>query len=74
MRVKVVVFDFEGVLVDSNAIKHNAYFNVFASLIATKSIVKMALEKAQGSDRCSNVIYLEIIANYYDSEGVRSAF
>jgi len=49
--IKVVVFDFDGVLVDSDVVKYNAYFDIFTPLGATHPIVKQVLKKNPGEDR-----------------------
>ena len=49
--ITCVVFDFDGVLVDSNVVKRNAYFDIFAPLGATRPVVGAVLEDNRDSDR-----------------------
>jgi phosphoglycolate phosphatase-like HAD superfamily hydrolase len=49
--IKCIVFDFDGVLVDSNAVKRSAYFDIFAPLGVTRPVVEAALEANRDGDR-----------------------
>ncbi len=49
--LKVVVFDFDGVLVDSNVVKRNAYFDIFTSLGDTRPVVGAVLEDNRDGNR-----------------------
>lgn len=49
--IKCVVFDFDGVLVDSNAVKRKAYFDIFAPLSNTHKIVAACLTEEREGDR-----------------------
>ena len=49
--IKCVVFDFDGVLVDSNAVKRKAYFDIFASFSGIHPIVEAVLKNKRGGDR-----------------------
>jgi phosphoglycolate phosphatase-like HAD superfamily hydrolase len=49
--IACVVFDFDGVLVDSNAMKRRAYFDIFAPLGPTASIVQGVLASTRDGDR-----------------------
>ncbi len=49
--IRVVVFDFDGVLVDSNAIKRDAYFRVFARFGDTAALVAAGLEEQPDGHR-----------------------
>lgn len=49
--IKSVVFDFDGVLVDSNTVKSNAYFDIFAPLGNTREIVAACLTEEREGDR-----------------------
>ncbi len=49
--VKCIVFDFDGVLIDSNVIKRNAYFMIFSPIGSTEQIIKKVLVKKYGGDR-----------------------
>ena len=49
--IKCVAFDFDGVLVDSNAVKRSAYFDIFAPLGATQPVVRTVLEDNWDCDR-----------------------
>ena len=49
--IKCIVFDFDGVLVDSNRVKRNAYFDIFASLKAPGSALEAVVEANREGDR-----------------------
>jgi len=49
--IRCVVFDFDGVLVDSNVVKRNAYFDIFTSLGATRPVVEAVLEDNRDGNR-----------------------
>jgi phosphoglycolate phosphatase len=49
--IKCLVFDFDGVLVDSNALKRSAYFNIFATLGQIEEIVEGCLRENREGDR-----------------------
>lgn len=49
--IKLIVFDFDGVLVDSNAVKRNAYFDIFAPLGNIREIVATRLTQEREGDR-----------------------
>ena len=49
--IKCVVFDFDGVLVDSNAVKRGAYFDIFPSLGGTHPAVEAVLGRNRDGDR-----------------------
>ena len=46
-----VVFDFDGVLVDSNAVKRRAYRDIFASTAGSEPVVESVLESNTEDDR-----------------------
>ena len=46
-----VVFDFDGVLVDSNAVKRQAYHDIFASTAGSEPVVESVLESNTDDDR-----------------------
>ncbi|HEX7336628.1 MAG TPA: HAD family hydrolase [Gemmatimonadales bacterium] len=46
-----VVFDFDGVLVDSNAVKRRAYRDIFASVAGSEAVVESVLESNTEDDR-----------------------
>ncbi len=48
---RCVVFDFDGVLVDSNATKRRAYFEIFADLDPTGELVRAAVATHGDGDR-----------------------
>ncbi|MDD5131494.1 MAG: HAD hydrolase-like protein [bacterium] len=49
--VKVVIFDFDGVLIDSNAIKREAYYQIFASLDNSRGAISACLQEEREGDR-----------------------
>ncbi|MEX2283732.1 MAG: HAD hydrolase-like protein [Gemmatimonadota bacterium] len=50
--IDCVAFDFDGVLVESNAGKRDAYFEVFSDLPgASSDVIRTVLEKNSGADR-----------------------
>jgi phosphoglycolate phosphatase-like HAD superfamily hydrolase len=49
--VRCAVFDFDGTLVDSNAVKRSAYRDIFAELGSTGPCVEAVLEDEPGGDR-----------------------
>lgn len=52
--VKVIVFDFDGVLVDSVAVKRGAYFDIFAGISNPRNarvVVERVLRENRGGDR-----------------------
>jgi phosphoglycolate phosphatase-like HAD superfamily hydrolase len=46
-----VVFDFDGVLVDSNAVKRRAYYDIFASVPGSAAVVDSVLGSDKEGDR-----------------------
>jgi phosphoglycolate phosphatase-like HAD superfamily hydrolase len=50
-RLRSVVFDFDGVLVDSNAVKRNAYFQIFAGTGASDELIGQTLLSQGDGDR-----------------------
>lgn len=49
--ITCIVFDFDGVLVDSVAVKQSAYFDVFAGVSNALVVVERVLRKNSGGDR-----------------------
>ncbi len=45
MAIKVIVFDFDGTLIDSNQLKHEAFFDLFPSEEYYKNIIAGVLEE-----------------------------
>ena len=43
MSIKVIVFDFDGTLIDSNQLKHDAYYKLFPSDGFHKEIITEVL-------------------------------
>jgi len=62
MSLKVIVFDFDGVLVDSNHIKRNAYYQMFNSFENGKKIVENVLSKYEPNTR--NFIIGKIVEQF----------
>lgn len=51
-NIKVIVFDFDGVIVDSNALKYNAFFKLFPESDANaQNAVKEATDSARNKNR-----------------------
>src|SRR5262245_17667471 len=48
---RCLVYDFDGVLVDSNAVKRGAYFEVLAPVGAPPSLVERAVDDPRHGDR-----------------------
>ena len=46
--VQCVVFDFDGVLVDSNAVKRAAYFEVFRDFPEARPLIERAVDEGEG--------------------------
>jgi phosphoglycolate phosphatase-like HAD superfamily hydrolase len=59
MTVKVIVFDFDGTLIDSNQLKYDAFFELFSSKNHHKQIIKNVLNEILEESRY--VILREII-------------
>lgn len=49
--IKCVVFDFDGVLIDSNAVKRKAYFDIFEHLANARDAVSACLAEEREGDR-----------------------
>lgn len=49
--IKAIVFDFDGVLVDSNKIKYNAFFEIFPNNYSTKKVIKQVLNNHREKSR-----------------------
>ena len=49
--VRCVVFDFDGTLVDSNAIKRDVYFEILADVRGSAEVVERVLVACPGADR-----------------------
>jgi phosphoglycolate phosphatase-like HAD superfamily hydrolase len=49
--IRYLVFDFDGVLVDSNAIKRDAYYQIFATLKGADKVVDSCLETCADGNR-----------------------
>lgn len=61
--IKVLVFDFDGVLVDSVAVKRGAYFDIFAGVSNVRVVVERVLKENSGGDRyyIINNILLQLV-------------
>lgn len=59
MQLKAIVFDFDGTLVDSNACKHEAFFNLFPPAPAVRKVVKEVLAEMEPLSR--HVIFPELL-------------
>ena len=55
VRVNCIVFDFDGVIADSNAVKHRAYFDVFAATEGSVGLIEQVLEEVGETDRYQNI-------------------
>lgn len=66
-RVRCIAFDFDGVLVDSNAIKRRAFYEVFAVRGVPTEVVTRCLERQAAGDR------RDIIACIIAHDGQRNA-
>lgn len=49
--IKAVIFDFDGVLVKSNKIKKQTFFDIFSNIKGSKGIIKRVLEKYPTKNR-----------------------
>ena len=49
--IKCIIFDFDGVMVDSNAVKRSAYFDIFASFNGAQLVVEEVLGNNRDGDR-----------------------
>ena len=50
-QIKCIVFDFDGVLLDTPIVKRNAYYDIFAALGHTKPVVDEVLSNNKKGDR-----------------------
>ena len=67
MAIKTVVLDFDGTLIDSNRLKYEAYFLVFADDAETRLQISKILDKIYEASRYR--ILDEIVAQVTDLEG-----
>lgn len=59
MRLKALVFDFDGTLVDSNACKHNAFYELFPDKPAVRKVIEEVLSEMGAQSRY--VIFPELL-------------
>jgi phosphoglycolate phosphatase len=50
-RIRCVVFDFDGTLVESNAIKRDTFFEIFDEVAGSREVVELILMENPGADR-----------------------
>jgi phosphoglycolate phosphatase-like HAD superfamily hydrolase len=50
-RIRCVVFDFDGTLVESNAIKRDTFFEIFDAFAGSRRVVERILNASPGADR-----------------------
>lgn len=55
MKQSLVVFDFDGVLIDSNAVKRDAYFLIFTPAGFPREVIQKVLGKIPGADRFETI-------------------
>ena len=61
MSGKVIVFDFDGTLIDSNQLKYDAFFELFPDDFTSKQVVKSVLDRLHEESRY--IILREILLN-----------
>lgn len=59
MRLKALVFDFDGTLVDSNACKHNVFFELFPDKLSVRKVIEDVLSEIGAQSR--HVIFPELL-------------
>jgi len=55
MAIQVIVFDFDGTLVDSNRLKHQVFYELFPETPAARSVVRDALKKHPEAHRAVTI-------------------
>jgi phosphoglycolate phosphatase len=69
--VRCLVFDFDGVLVDSNALKYDAYFAVFRDVPAATPLIQRVLQNDNAGDR--HDVIRSILAAMLESQLISEA-
>jgi len=77
VKKKVIVFDFDGTLVQSNELKYNAYFQILKDNEYTREVIRKVLETSFESSRfeileeIANIIYANERAEHISEQVMR---